>query len=182
MTENPSFILISGWYYLYFTRTSHWNVCDSKQGEFSIAADQPCMMQPAGKASLNVRGCTCTARRSRIQKPKHMKNNWTNSLKITNNSFSGSNNVQWHESTMWYIEVRESSRFWDFWVLLSHYKKYIYLCPLNKKSEKLSSMKKYFNSVILCVVYKLRHRPKTNCHIFVQWQLNSKIISKNHKI
>ena len=46
----------------------------------------------AGRALLNVRGCT--ARLSRIQKTNHMKNNWTNSQKITDNSFSGSNNVQ----------------------------------------------------------------------------------------
>ena len=50
------------------------------------------MHDAAGRASLNVRGCT--ARRSRIQMSKQMKNNWTNSLKITENSFSGSNNVQ----------------------------------------------------------------------------------------
>ena len=56
------------------------------------------MHDAAGRASLNVHGCT--TRRSHIQMPKHMKNNWTNSLKITDNSFSGSNNVQCHESTI----------------------------------------------------------------------------------
>ena len=50
------------------------------------------MHDAAGRASLNVRGCT--ARRSRIQMPKQMQNDWTNSLKITENSFSGSNKLK----------------------------------------------------------------------------------------